>query len=303
MASNEPTVAAENSRPSRLPLILALLAVYLIWSSTYLANKLVLQAFGPMLLGAIRFAIAGSILVAIHAIQRGRRPTRQELLGAIPVGLLMFVVGNGFLAFAQRHVTSGTAAIVAATTPLWAAILGPIFGDRARAAEWFGLALGMAGVVVLGLRAELGGDPMMVLCLLVSPIGWALGSLLSRRLPVAPGLAGPASHMLVGALGMGLIAFVNGDTLPSAAPTDVVLLIAYLIVFGSLLGYTAFTWLLRNTRPALALSYSYVNPVLAVALGVAIGHEPLELATVVAALMLVVAVILVVRASAARSRH
>ncbi len=301
-----PCVTAPNpaslQSPPRLPLVLALLSVYLIWSSTYLGNKVVLQTFSPMLLGAVRFTVAGLALFALHLLRKGRRPTRRELLGAIPVGLLMFVIGNGFLAFAQRHVTSGTAAIVAATTPLWAAILGPVFGDRARRAEWVGLALGMAGVVILGLRAELGGDPVMVVCLLLSPIGWALGSLLSRRLPSAPGLAGPSLQMLTGAVGMGLVTLVNGDTFPSSVSTDALLIIAYLIVFGSLLGYTAFTWLLRHTRPALALSYSYVNPVIAVALGVAIGHEPLHLATVVAAALLVIAVIVVIRASSARSR-
>jgi drug/metabolite transporter (DMT)-like permease len=294
----EPPATAD---PDKLKLILALGAVYLIWSSTYLGMKVVVQVFPPMLLGAIRFALAGLVLLFLHLARRGRLPTRAEALGAAPVGLLMFVVGNGFLAFAQRHVTSGVAAIVASTTPLWAAILGPLFGDRARRAEWLGMALGTAGVVILGLRAELGGDPLMIAGLLMSPVGWALGSLLSRRLPSAPGLAAPGLQMLAGALGMAIVALVHGDTLPHAVPTDVLLVFAYLVVFGSLVGYTAFSWLLRHTRPALALSYSYVNPVIALVLGVFLGGESLHVATVLAAGLLVIAVVIVVRASV-RSR-
>jgi drug/metabolite transporter (DMT)-like permease len=280
--------------------VAALAAVYLIWSSTYLGMKVVLETFGPMTLGAFRFIVAGLILFAIHALRGGRRPTRAEVLAALPVGILLFLAGNGFIAIAQKDVTSGVASIVASTTPLWAALLGPIFGERARLAEWLGVGLGTLGVVVLALNAELGGDPLMITILLLAPVGWALGSILSRRMPQAPGFAGPSLQMLAGGIGMGVAALIAREELPTSVSGETWAIFVYLVVFGSLIGFTAFTWLLKNTRPSLALSYSYVNPVIAVFIGALLAGEAVHGTTIVATVILGVAIAVVIRAAVAR---
>jgi len=295
--------AAPLPEPAAQPpwrLIAALAAVYLIWSSTYLGMKIAIATFPPFVLGTMRFLLAGCILLTVHLVRGGARPTRAQLFAAAPVGILLFVVGNGFIALAQYEVASGVAAIVASTTPLWAALLGPLFGERARAAEWIGVALGTIGVALLGAHADLGNNGLLTLGLLLSPVGWAVGSMLSRKRPSAPGLAGPALHMLWGGLGMLVLAPLIGERWPDAIPAKAWGVFAYLVVFGSLIGFTAFTWLLQHTRPSLALSYSYVNPAIAVLLGVVIGHEPLHGTTIAATAILVVAVAVVVRSAISR---
>ena len=281
-------------------LIAALTAVYVIWSSTYLATKSAIATFPPFALGTLRFLVAGAILLGLHRLRGGRLPSRREILAALPVGILLFVGGNGFLVYAQREVASGVAAIVASTTPLWTALLGPFFGERARGAEWIGVVLGTLGVVLLGLHADLGSNWGMTLLLLLGPVSWALGSLFVRRLAQAPGLGAPSLHMLWGGLGMAILSPLVGETWPAEVPGEAWGVFAYLVVFGSLIGFTAFTWLLRNTRPSLALSYSYVNPAIAVLLGVLVGHEPLHETTIAATVLLAVAVALVVRAAVVR---
>jgi len=281
-------------------LVLALAAVYLIWSSTYLGMKVVLETFGPMTLGAFRFILAGLILFVIHLMRGGRRPRQAEVMAALPVGILLFLAGNGFIAIAQKDVTSGVASIVASTTPLWAALLGPLFGERARAAEWLGVGLGTLGVVVLAVNAELGGDPLMIAILLLAPVGWALGSILSRRTTQAPGFAGPSMQMLAGGIGMGIAALIAGEDLPTSVSGETWAIFVYLVVFGSLIGFTAFTWLLNNTRPSLALSYSYVNPVIAVFIGALLAGEAVHGTTIVATVILGVAIAVVIRAAVAR---
>lgn len=281
-------------------LVLALAAVYLIWSSTYLGMKVALETFGPMTLGALRFILAGSILYGVHMLRGGHRPTRAELMAALPVGILLFLAGNGFIAIAQKDVTSGVASIVASTTPLWAALLGPFFGERARLAEWLGIGLGTLGVLVLAVNAELGGDPVMIAVLLLAPVGWALGSILSRKMPQAPGFAGPSLQMLAGGFGMAVAALLAGEALPASVSVETWAIFAYLVVFGSLIGFTAFTWLLKNTRPSLALSYSYVNPVIAVFIGALLAGEAVHGTTIVATVILGVAIAVVIRAAVAR---
>lgn len=281
-------------------LVGALAAVYLIWSSTYLGMKVVLQTFGPMTLGALRFLLAGGILYLVYRVRGGARPTRAQVLAAIPTGLLMFLAGNGFVAIAQHGVTSGVASIVASTTPLWAALIGVFLGEHARRDEWFGVGLGTVGVALLALNAELGGEPLMIAVLLLAPVGWALGTVLARRIPQAPGLGAPALQMSAGGVGMALAALFSGEVWPTAIAAETWAIFAYLVVCGSLIGFTAFSWLLTHTRPSLALSYSYVNPLIALLLGAWLASEPVHETTVVATVILGVAVALVVRSAVAK---
>lgn len=281
-------------------LVGALAAVYLIWSSTYLGMKVVLQTFGPMTLGALRFLLAGGILYLVYRLRGGARPTRAQVLAAIPTGLLMFLAGNGFVAIAQHGVTSGVASIVASTTPLWAALIGVFLGEHARRDEWFGVGLGTVGVALLALNAELGGEPLMIATLLLAPVGWALGTVLARRVPQAPGLGAPALQMTAGGVGMAIAALCSGEVWPDTIAAETWAIFTYLVVCGSLIGFTAFSWLLTHTRPSLALSYSYVNPLIALLLGAWLASEPVHETTVVATVILGVAVALVVRSAVAK---
>jgi drug/metabolite transporter (DMT)-like permease len=262
-------------QPSAPPrqVALALGAVYLIWGSTYLAMRVAVSGLPPFFMAGGRFVAAGLVLLAFLRFRGAPWPTAREWLMATPVGFLMFVVGNGMVSVAEQHLGSGVAAVVTGTMPLWAAAMARFFGERVTAREWVALVLGFGGVAALALGGELRAEPWSALLLCLAPIGWALGSHLARRLPMAKGLMSAATQMLVGGVAMELLSLALGERVVTPVPTRALLAWLYLGVAGSLLAYSAFTWLLRHTRPAVATSYAYVNPVVAVALGGLLGGE------------------------------
>ncbi len=282
------------STPSRTTLVLNLGAVYVIWGSTYLVMRIALEGLAPMWMGAIRFLIAGGVLFAVAKARGAPWPTRTQVGWAAVIGAFLFAGGNGLVAVGETQVSSGLAAVVVATMPLWMAALGVFVGERPTAREWGGVALGVAGVVVLAGGAELSGSPLATVALACSPVAWAMGSMLSRRKPVAPGLMGAATFQLAGSVAMALVALARNEPLPSAPSARTVAAMAYLIVLGSLVAFSAYAWLLRNARPALATSYAFVNPPLAVLLGALLGAEPVGTATWIATPLVIAAVVLVV---------
>lgn len=282
------------SAPSRTALALALGAVYVIWGSTYLVMRIALEGLTPMWMGAIRFLVAGSVLLVVARVRGAPWPTRAQLGWSALVGALLFAGGNGLVGVGETQVSSGLAAVVVATMPLWMAALGVFVGERPTPREWGGVALGVAGVVVLAGGAELAGAPLATAALACSPIAWAMGSMLSRRRPVPPGIMGTATFQLAGALAMALVAVARHEPLPSAPTARTVAAMAYLIVLGSLIGFSAYAWLLRNARPAVATSYAFVNPPLAVLLGALLGAEAVGTATLIATPLVIAAVVLVV---------
>ncbi|MEW6434651.1 MAG: drug/metabolite exporter YedA [Myxococcota bacterium] len=280
---------------SRAPLVVpALGAVYFIWGSTYLAMRIAVEGLPPFLMASTRFIVTGLVLLAILKVRGAPWPTRREWLLAAPVGTLMFVLGNGTVAVAEQHLSSGVAAVVCGTMPLWVGALAPLFGERPSAREWVGLGLGFAGVAVLSLGGELRAHPLYAAILFAAPVSWALGSLLARTLPLAKGLLSAATQMVTGGLVMAVVSVVAGEGVPTAPPTSALVAWGYLAVFGSLVAYSAYTYLLRHTRPAVATSYSYVNPVIAVLIGAGLGHEPVGPEIIVAVVLIVAATVLVV---------
>jgi drug/metabolite transporter (DMT)-like permease len=186
----------------------------------------------------------------------------------------MFLVGNGFVALAEQRVSSGLAAVACAATPLFACALSLPFGERPSRREWTGVVLGFAGVVLLAL-GDLRAAAAPGALLLLAPVGWALGSVLARRLALPPGAMAAATQMLGGSALTFAVAVLRGERLPASIPAHAALALAYLVVFGSIVAFSAYTYLLRHTTTALATSYAYVNPVLAVLLGAAIdGEQP-----------------------------
>lgn len=274
-------------------------AVYVIWGSTYLAMRICVVELPPLMMAGVRFALAGGTLLALALRAGAKLPPRRDWLRMWPIGALLFLGGNGFIAIAEQSVASGGAAVVAAMMPLWIGVLGRFFGTRATAREWFSLVIGFVGVVVLMGGPSLAGEPRHVILLMCAPIAWALGSLLSRRSADVGGAHGsllrPAMQMLTGSATLLIVSVFHGEHWPAHASTEAYLALAYLFLFGSVIGFTAYAWLLANARPVVATSYAYVNPILAVLLGSALEGEALGWTTVVANVLIVIAVMLAVR--------
>lgn len=286
------------SMPARRLLVASLAAVYVIWGSTYLAMRIAIGGLPPLYMASMRFFAAGTILLVV-AVRRGAQiPPMRDWLRTLPVGVLLFMGGNGFVALAEQSVPSGGVAVVCATMPLWVGVLGAAFGQKPTAREWLALVIGFCGVVVLMGGPTLSGHPLNIAFAIASPILWACGSLLSRRTRDVGGqhaaLVGPAVQMLGGAVALAIVATLRGEHLPTHVPVTSWLALGYLVVFGSLVGFTAYSWLLRHARPVVATSYAYVNPVLAVLIGAALYGEPLGWTTLVANVLIVGAVMLAV---------
>jgi drug/metabolite transporter (DMT)-like permease len=274
--------------------VLSLSAVYVIWGSTYLAMRVAVEGLPPFLMAATRFLLVGALLLLVCRARGAPWPSRRQWLLATPVGVCMFVLGNGTVAVAEQRLSSGVAAVVCGTMPLWVAGLGRFFGARTTAREWVGLLVGFGGVAVLGLSRELRAEPLHALLLFLAPLSWALGSLFARHWPLAPGLMSAATQMLTGGAVMSVVSVAAGERVEALPPLRSLLAWVYLATFGSLVAYSAYTWLLTNTRAAVATSYSYVNPVIAVALGAWLGHEAVGPEMLVAVTCVVAATVLVV---------
>ncbi len=289
--------------PARIALALGTL--YLVWGSTYLAIRVAVDTIPPFTGAAVRFLVAGALL---YAVTIGRddpatdRPGRLEWRDAIIIGGLLLGGGNGLLAVGEQTIPSGIAALIIATLPIWVAILGRLFfGIVLTRTIVVGTLIGFAGVAVLVWPAGEAGslDPFGVVVVLLSPVFWAIGSLYSRNAhaPRRP-LVGTAMQMLGGSAVLGVLAVVTGDIfrvrIAEISPESLAA-VAYLIVIGSFVGYTAYVWLLRVAPISLVATYAYVNPVVAVFLGWLILAEPLGPRTLVAGAIIIVAVAVIVR--------
>ncbi|MDX1674568.1 MAG: drug/metabolite exporter YedA [Longimicrobiales bacterium] len=283
---------------------LALATVYLVWGSTYLAIRFAVETLPPFLMAGTRFTIAGAILYGWRRSSHPR-PSAAQWRAAAAVGALMLLVGNGGVTWAEQWVESGTAALMVASVPLWMVLLdwARPGGRPPRPAVWAGIAVGMAGVALLFGSPTL--EPRYTMgwvVLLVASVAWAAGSLYSRTAVLPAPLLATGMQMLAG----GALLLATGAATGELAAVDTatvsprsVLALAYLIVFGSLVGYTSYVWLLRATPAALASTYAFVNPVVAVFLGWLLADERVTPRIVLASLVIVggVALITLTRAS------
>ncbi len=274
--------------------IFALFIVCVVWGSTFLVMRFAVEGIPPLLMAGMRYSTAGIILVSVLRLGRAPLPTAKQWLLSAPVGALFFLVGNGLVAIAEQKISSGIAAVVCATMPLWAAAMGSLFGERTTSREWVSMALGLAGVVILSTGTELRADLTSSMVLMLAPIGWALGSLLSRRLPLPKGLMAAGTQMVTGGSVLLVVGLVSGERFPAHPSFKSVASLTYLIVFGSLIAFSAYNYLLRTARPAVAMSYAYVNPAIAVLFGAALGAEKLQGHTLVATVLIVAATVVMV---------
>lgn len=269
----ESALPRDQHRPSGAAVALALLALYVIWGSTYLAIRIGLLGFPPLLLAGIRFVVAGTVLYGFTRWRGSPPPTRAEWLGAAAIGCLLLGGGNGGVTVAEQWVPSGLAALAVATVPMWTALFGGFWGRWPTRLEWAGLALGLAGVGLLSLEHGIRFNPVGGAILLAAAMSWGFGSAFSNRLTQPRGLMGSAAQMLGGGAALLAAAALSGQRIVHPPGAAAIAALVYLTVFGSLVAFSAFGFLLRNVRPALATSYAYVNPAVAVALGVGLGGE------------------------------
>ncbi|MFF4577413.1 EamA family transporter [Streptomyces sp. NPDC001389] len=280
----------------------ALGVVYVVWGSTYLGIRIVVQTMPPFLSAGARFITAGLVLAGIVAWRFGPsalRVTRAQLGSTLLVGLLLVLGGNGLVVLAETSVPSGLAALLVAAVPMWVVVLRAATGDRPPARTLAGVLVGLAGLAVLtspGLSGEvrLSG----VLLVLSGSIAWSLGSFSAGRLPL-PGnsFTGSAYQMVWGGLGGVLVGLARGEQRgldPASFSTASWLALGYLVLIGSVVGFTAYAWLLQSAPLSLTATYAYVNPVVAVALGALVLDEPLTLPIVLGGAIVVAAVGMIV---------
>jgi drug/metabolite transporter (DMT)-like permease len=291
-------------RPSQGKLIAAFTAVYLIWGSTYLGIRFAIETIPPHLMAAARFLVAGAILYAWARWRGAPAPTARNWRAAVVIGGFLLLGGNGAVVWAETRVPSGLTALLVAMVPIWMLLLESLprhGGRRPRAAVVAGLVLGLAGLALLVAPGRLAGrvDPIGAGILVLGCLSWAFGSLQSRvaDLPKS-GFLTAAMEMLAGGALLLLFGLATGQagklTLAAVSVRSLVAL-SYLIVFGSLIGFTAYIWLLGATTPARVSTYAYVNPVVAVLLGWGFANEPMTIRTVLAAAVIVGAVVLIIR--------
>ncbi|MFI5261458.1 MAG: EamA family transporter [Candidatus Limnocylindrales bacterium] len=298
------TGAAEGSRPASGGALewAALLTVYIVWGSTYLGIRVVVMALPPLTSAGIRFAIAGGVmLLAVLASGRlRRRPGPRELLAAAAVGCLLLVSGNGFVSIGEQHVPSAMAALIIASVPLWVIVLRRLAGQPVHRGTMVGVAVGFLGVGAMLVPIGLGGtvDPASLAILVVAAFSWASGSFLATRLamPRDP-FVSTAAQMLTAAAALLVLGLGSGERIDGAAvaahPSSL-LALAYLTVFGSLLAFTAYAWLLQHAPISRVATYAYVNPLVAVILGALILGESITPPILVGGAIIVLAVALVI---------
>jgi drug/metabolite transporter (DMT)-like permease len=269
---------------------LALVGVYLIWGSTYLGIRYALEGFPPFLMAAIRFPIAGLLMFAFLRWRDMPAPTPRQWLNCFITGTLLLGVGNGLVCYAEQSVASGLAAVAVACVGLFIALFAGLYGQWPKRIEWVGLAVGLIGVVILNLGGELRASPNGAIALIIATIGWAFGSVWSKHQNMPQPMMSAAAQMFCGGISLAVIALVRGEHITAMPSAQAIAALVYLIVFGSLLGFSAYIYLLANTRPALAASYAYVNPPVAVLIGVLIAGESVTTLDIVGMLVILIGV-------------
>lgn len=274
--------------------VAALATLYFAWSSTYLAIKFSLESFPPFFTAGSRYMLVGAGMYAYLRYRGAPAPTRPQWRASSLIGAFLLLGGTGGVVYAMQWVGSGTAALMLATTPLWTVLFAGFWKQWPGRSEWIGLLLGFAGIVLLNIDGDLNAHPAGAVLLVLSAVSWSFGSVLSLRLELPGGMMASALQMFTGGLLVLGVGFFAGERVPAHPSMRSVAALVYLGIFGSLLGYTAYTWLLKHVRTALATSYSYVNPALAVLLGVWLAGERVTSLGIIAMLTILAGVVLVV---------
>jgi drug/metabolite transporter (DMT)-like permease len=297
----KPASSQNKARSDAIKLALAFVAIYIIWGSTYLAIRYAVETIPPLVTAGIRHSIAGGIMLA-WAWWRGFRPTRQQWVAGFALGALFFLIGHGSLHWAEQYVGSGLAALLIATEPMFILVLGWMMGQKKPSSlSALGLGLGVVGVAMLtGVELTVKGSSLWgLLAVLLGSLAWSFGVVVSPRLKLpSDALGRNALPTLCGALMLLIAAGITGEfqqTHWASISLRSVFGLGYLITFGSVVAFTAYTWLLQRVPPALVATHTYANPVVAVILGWLLAHEPLSLRVVLASVAILGAIVLIRR--------
>jgi drug/metabolite transporter (DMT)-like permease len=285
------------ARVARAPLlvIVALLTVYLVWGSTYLAIRFALEGYPPFFFPGVRFVLAGSILYTLLRARGRSNPTLEEWRNAALIGFLLLVIGNGVVVLAERSIGSALAATAVATVPLWAAVFGGVWGNWPARMQWVGLLIGFAGIVCLNAGGDFAANKGIAALLLLSPIAWAFGSIWSLRLALPRGLMSSACQMMAAGMVFLLVSALRGESWTLLTAPRAMGAVLYLTLAGSLIAFSAYVFLVQNVSAALATSYAFVNPVVALLFGITLGGEHLSGGELLAIGLVLIGVTLIVR--------
>jgi drug/metabolite transporter (DMT)-like permease len=289
--------------PARSALVLAFAAIYLIWGSTYLGIRIAIESFPPFLMASARFLIAGAAVFAFVLLRGAAWPTRRQWLDNALIGTCLLLGGNGLVGWAEQYIPSGVTALLIGVSPLFFVLIEWAWpgGLRPTPATFAGLALGLFGVAWLAAPWEdasqgglhVGG----LIALLTASISWSFGSIYTRHVPKpAPAFVASALQMLTGGAALFVVAAARGELNQldlGAVSSRSWLAFAYLVLIGSLVGFSTFVWLMKHSTPARVSTYAYVNPVVAVFLGWLILDEAISMRSLLAAAIIVAAVVII----------
>jgi len=280
--------------PALLPLLAALFSLYFIWGSTYLVIRIGVESWPPMMLAGLRFLLAGVVLLAFLLMRGEKLPSWREAGNAAIIGVLLLAMGNGAVTVAEhQHVPSGLAAVMVATVPLFAMCFSRMFGITTRWIEWLGIGVGLVGIILLNSGGHLAGNPWGALMILGGSLPWACGSVWGSRIALPHGMMAGAVEMLAAGVVLLTASQLTGEHLVQKPSLAGFFSLGYLSLFGSVIAINAYMFLIRNVTPAIATSYAYVNPVVAVLLGIAFAGESLSGREWLALGIIVLAVVLV----------
>lgn len=290
----------------KLRIVIAMLAIYIIWGSTYLAIRFAVETIPPFLMAGTRFLVPGLLLVIWRRASGDPAPTKRQWLSSAYLGLLLLLGGNGLLSWAEKSIDSGVASLLIGTVPIWMVLIDTLFASKRKPGLGviIGLLTGFSGIILLvGPREVFSGESHYDLVgfgvTLLAALFWSLGSVFTRKadLPSSPLLI-TGMEMLAGSVGLFLVSTFSGEWQSfnySAVTLRSWMGLLYLIVAGSLGGFVAYTWLLRNAPISLVATYAYVNPLVAILLGYWFAQEDITARVLVAALIIIGSVVLINR--------
>jgi drug/metabolite transporter (DMT)-like permease len=254
-------------------IVVALFCTYFFWGTTYLAIRFGLESFPPFLLAGMRVLIAGTILYVVLYCIGSKNPTWAEWKGAAIIGLLLPALGNGTVCYVQQTVSSSVAALAIATSPIWMAIFAGVWGHHITRQECFGIFLGVLGIGLLNIGGSLHGDYVSALLLLFATASWSLGSIWAKHITMQKGLMGAACQMITAGIFLMIASTYFNESWPAQISIKSWGAMLFLIVFSSIVAYSAFQYLLQVVRPLVASSNAFVNPIVAFVLGVWFANE------------------------------
>lgn len=285
------------NRKQTLLIVVALFCTYFIWGSTYLAIRFGIESFPPFLLAGVRFTVAGIILYIALRFYGIPNPNKLQWLSAGVVGILLPAMGNGTVCYVQQTVSSSVAALSIATVPIWMAIFSTWWGHHITKREWLGIAIGFVGILLLNIGGSLHGDLVSALLLIFAAATWSFGSVWSKHLSMPSGLMAAACQMVVGGIALLLVSAFAGESWPQTISAKSWGAMVFLVGLGSLATYSAYQWLLKNVRPLVATSNTFVNPIVAFVVGILFANEQIAHNEYIALAVILVGVVLILTAN------